>query len=103
MGVHQKGSHFPICVFTNNVGRRSPKKLEERKENKSRDHGTSRNGPKARSREQRNGKACKNMQIRSKVGSRDQRNDGPQSRAKTCQTHESRGEVGAGAEATGNP
>ena len=31
-GVHQKGSHFPICVFTNNVGRRSPKKLEERKE-----------------------------------------------------------------------
>ena len=32
MGVHQKGSHFPICVFTNNVGRRSPKKLEERKE-----------------------------------------------------------------------
>ena len=32
MGVHQKGSHFPICVFTNNVGRRSPQKLEERKE-----------------------------------------------------------------------
>ena len=31
-GAHQKGSHFPICVFTNNVGRRSPKKLEERKE-----------------------------------------------------------------------
>ena len=30
-GVHQKGSHFPICVFTNNVGRRSPEKLEERK------------------------------------------------------------------------
>ena len=32
MGVHQKGSHFPICVFTNNVGRRSPKKLEERRQ-----------------------------------------------------------------------
>ena len=32
MGVHQRGSHFPICVFTNNVGRRSPKKLEERKQ-----------------------------------------------------------------------
>ena len=31
MGVHQRGSHFPICVFTNNVGRRSPEKLEERK------------------------------------------------------------------------
>ena len=30
-GDHQKGSHFPICVFTNNVGRRSPEKLEERK------------------------------------------------------------------------
>ena len=32
MGVHQKGSNFPICVFTNNVGRRSPEKLEERKQ-----------------------------------------------------------------------
>ena len=32
MGVHQKGSHFPICVFTNNVGRRSPKRLEERRQ-----------------------------------------------------------------------
>ena len=32
-GVHQKGSHFPICVFTNNVGRRSPQKLEERRQN----------------------------------------------------------------------
>ena len=31
-GVHQKGSHFPICVFTNNVGRRSPQKLEERRQ-----------------------------------------------------------------------
>ena len=31
-GKHQRGSHFPICVFTNNVGRRSPQKLEERKE-----------------------------------------------------------------------
>ena len=31
-GDHQKGSHFPICVFTNNVGRRSPEKLEERKQ-----------------------------------------------------------------------
>ena len=30
-GVHQLGSHFPICVFTNNVGRRSPEKLEERR------------------------------------------------------------------------
>ena len=29
-GEHYKGSHFPICVFTNNVGRRSPAKLEER-------------------------------------------------------------------------
>ena len=101
-GQHQRGSHFPICVFTNNVGRRSPQKLEERKEkNKSRDHGTSGNGPKAReqrkgSREQRNGKACKNMQIRSKVNSRDQRN--------TWQTHSGRGKIiGAGAEAGGNP
>ena len=32
MGVHQRGSHFPICVFTNNVGRRSPQKLEERRQ-----------------------------------------------------------------------
>ena len=31
-GVHQLGSHFPICVFTNNVGRRSPQKLEERRQ-----------------------------------------------------------------------
>ena len=31
-GIHQKGSHFPICVFTNNVGRRSPEKLEQRKQ-----------------------------------------------------------------------
>ena len=31
-GEHQKGSHFPICVFTNNVGRRSPEKLEERRQ-----------------------------------------------------------------------
>ena len=31
-GVHQKGSHFPICVFTNNVGRRSPEKLEQRRQ-----------------------------------------------------------------------
>ena len=30
-GIHQKGSHFPICVFTNNVGRRSPEKLEQRR------------------------------------------------------------------------
>ena len=30
-GDHQKGSHFPICVFTNNVGRRSPQKLDERR------------------------------------------------------------------------
>ena len=30
-GDHQKCSHFPIRVFTNNVGRRSPEKLEERK------------------------------------------------------------------------
>ena len=31
-GIHEKGSHFPICVFTNNVGRRSPEKLEQRKQ-----------------------------------------------------------------------
>ena len=31
-GIHQKGSHFPICVFTNNVGRRSPEKMEQRKQ-----------------------------------------------------------------------
>ena len=31
-GEHQNGSHFPICVFTNNVGRRSPEKLEERRQ-----------------------------------------------------------------------
>ena len=31
-GEHQRGAHFPISVFTNNVGRRSPKKLEERKQ-----------------------------------------------------------------------
>ena len=31
-GVHHRGSHFPICVFTNNVGRRSPEKLEERRQ-----------------------------------------------------------------------
>ena len=31
-GEHQRGSHFPICVFTNNVGRRSPEKLEERRQ-----------------------------------------------------------------------
>ena len=31
-GEHQKCSHSPICVFTNNVGRRSPQKLEERKQ-----------------------------------------------------------------------
>ena len=29
-GNHQKGSHFPICVFTNNISRRSLEKLEER-------------------------------------------------------------------------
>ena len=29
-GNHQKCSHFPICVFTNNISRRSPEKLEER-------------------------------------------------------------------------
>ena len=29
-GVEYKGSHFPICVFTNNIGRRSPEKLRER-------------------------------------------------------------------------
>ena len=31
-GIHQKGSHFPICVSTNNVGRRSPEKLEQRRQ-----------------------------------------------------------------------
>ena len=30
-GEHQKGAHFPICVFTNNIGRRSPQKMEERR------------------------------------------------------------------------
>ena len=30
-GIHQTCSHFPFSVFTNNVGRRSPEKLEERK------------------------------------------------------------------------
>ena len=39
-GQHQKGSHFPICVFTDNVGRRSPGALEERKKN-----GTTRKRP----------------------------------------------------------
>ena len=33
-GVHQPGIHFPICVFTNNVGRRSPWKLQERQKKK---------------------------------------------------------------------
>ena len=41
-GVHQRGSHFPICVFTNNVGRRSPEKLEERRQKQMR---RSRRGP----------------------------------------------------------
>ena len=29
-GKNFAGSHFPICAFTNNVGRRPPEKLEER-------------------------------------------------------------------------
>jgi hypothetical protein len=29
-GQEYKGSHFPICVFTNNIGRRSPEKLAAR-------------------------------------------------------------------------
>ena len=41
-GEHQRGSHFPICVFTNNVGRRSPEKLEERRQKQMR---RSRRGP----------------------------------------------------------
>ena len=31
-GEHHKGSHFPICAFTNNVGRRSPERLQARHE-----------------------------------------------------------------------
>ena len=31
-GVDYKGSHFPMCAFTNNVGRRPPEKLKERAE-----------------------------------------------------------------------
>ena len=30
-GQDFKGSHFPICAFTNNVGRRSPERLLERR------------------------------------------------------------------------
>ena len=29
-GDNCKGSHFPLCVVTNNVGRRSPEKLDRR-------------------------------------------------------------------------
>ena len=29
-GQEYKGSHFPICAFTNNVGRRSPERLAAR-------------------------------------------------------------------------
>ena len=68
-GEHQKGSHFPICVFTNNVGRRSPEKLEERRKNKCGDHGEVRSGgPKAR---KKDAGLARKMQICSKVGSRD--------------------------------
>jgi hypothetical protein len=31
-GDHYKASHYPICVFTNNVGRRSPERLEARQQ-----------------------------------------------------------------------
>ena len=30
MGKHQRGSHYPLCVFTNNPGWRSPEKHAER-------------------------------------------------------------------------
>ncbi len=29
-GDHYKGSHFPVCAFTNNLGRRSPQALKRR-------------------------------------------------------------------------
>ena len=38
-GQNYKGSHFPICAFTNNVGRRSPERLQARHE-----RGASRSG-----------------------------------------------------------
>ena len=105
MGVHQKGSHFPICVFTNNVGRRSPQKLEERRQKQMQRQwrgsqwwparqmqrqGSQERPPLLASRS----KARKQMQIRSKVGSGEQRN-GPQSWANTNQTHLLGGERGA--------
>ena len=31
-GDHQKGSHFPLCVFTHNKGRRSPEAQERRQQ-----------------------------------------------------------------------
>ena len=52
------------------------------------------------SRDQRNGQACKQMQIRSKVGSRE-KGDGPQSRAH--QTASSGGKNGTGADVTSSP
>ena len=83
-----------------------PRSWRSANKNKSRDHGSSHNGPKARknvgSRDQRNGKAGKQMQIRSKVGSRDQR-DGPQSRAdKNHQAQQIGGVNGKGAEVARN-
>lgn len=42
-GQQYSGSHFPICTFTNNVGRRSPAKLVERAERMNR-HASSRSG-----------------------------------------------------------
>ena len=35
-GVHNGGTHFPLLCFTNNVGRRSPEKLQDRKERRRR-------------------------------------------------------------------
>ena len=43
-GKHHKGSHFPICVFTNNVSRRSPE-AHERRQKKAQEKGASSQGP----------------------------------------------------------
>ena len=43
-GKHHKGSHFPICVFTNNVSRRSPDAHERRQKKRHRKRGPVRRG-----------------------------------------------------------
>ena len=84
-----------------------PRSWRSANKDKCRDHGSSKGGPKARKnvrhcgRDRSRSKARKQMQICSNVGI-DQRN-GPQSRAKTCQTDEIGGENGAGADVTGIP